>query len=62
MEQMTADKPRADLTLAPFVTWHLFRPVALLTAEFSLYCFCVFCAVVVLRSSCVFGTTATPLL
>ena len=46
MEQMTADKPRADLTLAPFVTWHLFRPVALLTAEFSLYCFCVFCAVV----------------
>lgn len=41
----TTDKARPDLFLAPYVTWHLFRPVALLTAEVSLYCLCVFCAV-----------------
>jgi acyl-lipid omega-6 desaturase (Delta-12 desaturase) len=46
MEPMAADKARAELTLAPFVTWHLFRPVALLLGEFSLYCLCVFCAVI----------------
>ncbi|MEI9993393.1 MAG: fatty acid desaturase [Rhizomicrobium sp.] len=44
MGLMTTDKARAEL--APFVTWHLFRPVALLLAEFSLYGLCVFCAVV----------------
>jgi omega-6 fatty acid desaturase (delta-12 desaturase) len=42
----TSDKPRAELFLAPYVTWHLFKPLALLAAEFSLYCLCVFCAVI----------------
>src|ERR1700743_2759153 len=46
MGLMTTDKARADLYLAPYVTWHLFRPLALLAAEFALYCLCVFCAVV----------------
>jgi acyl-lipid omega-6 desaturase (Delta-12 desaturase) len=45
-ELIRTDKARADLYLAPYVTWHLFRPVALLVAEFSLYCACVLGAVV----------------
>jgi acyl-lipid omega-6 desaturase (Delta-12 desaturase) len=45
MALISTDKPRADLYLAPFVTWHLFRPIALLIGEFSLYLVCVLCAV-----------------
>lgn len=37
MNVSVPDEWRTDLNLAPFVTRHLFRPVALLTAEFSLY-------------------------
>ena len=36
----------SDLTLVPFVTRHLFRPIALLVAEFALYAFVVVAAVV----------------
>jgi omega-6 fatty acid desaturase (delta-12 desaturase) len=42
----TTETTRPDLYLAPFVTWHLFRPVALLLAEFSLYLVCVIGAVI----------------
>src|SRR5215472_11157521 len=45
MALATSEKTRPDLYLAPFVTWHLFRPVALLLAESALYLGCVTAAV-----------------
>ncbi|HXC57262.1 MAG TPA: fatty acid desaturase [Rhizomicrobium sp.] len=55
MGLMPTDKARAELFLAPFVTWHLVRPVALLLAEFALYGVCVFCAVVSTGLAAKFG-------
>ncbi len=40
------DPTRADISLARFATRHLFRPIALLTAEFGLYLFVVLAAVI----------------
>lgn len=37
---------RSDLTLVPFVTRHLFRPIALLLVELALYAFAVVAAVI----------------
>lgn len=46
MNVSVSDEWRADLNLAPFVTRHLFRPIALLLVEFAIYAFAVVAAVV----------------
>ena len=41
MDVSVPDEWRTDLNLAPFVTRHLIRPIALLAVEFSLYALAV---------------------